>query len=36
MAAGFWAILISIPLLALFIYGIVRMIQALIRSDRRK
>jgi hypothetical protein len=36
MAAGFWTILISIPLLALSIYGIVRMIQALIRSDRRK
>lgn len=36
MAAGFWTILSSIPLLALFIYGIVRVIQALIRSDRRK
>ena len=36
MATGFWAILILIPLLALFIYGIVRVIQALIRSDRRK
>lgn len=36
MAAGFWTILISIPLLVLFIYGIVRVIQALIRSDRRK
>ena len=33
MAAGFWAILISIPLLVLLIYGIVRVIQALIRSD---
>lgn len=36
MAAGFWAILISAPLLVLLIYGIVRMIQALIRSDRRE
>lgn len=36
MAAGFWTILISIPLLALSIYGIIRMIQALIQSDRRK
>lgn len=36
MAAGFWATLISAPLLALLIYGIVRMIQALIRSDRRE
>lgn len=36
MAAGFWTILISIPLLVLLIYGIVRVIQALIRSDRRK
>lgn len=36
MAAGFWTILISIPLLALSIYGVVRVIQAVIRSDRRK
>ena len=40
MAAGMGIVLVSliiiIPLFALFVYGIVRVIQAVIRSDRRK